>query len=285
MSARWYVKKAARHGVALTSWMSGAGLSRSPLSVFVGPRVRALTYHRIGREPREPFCVLPEVFEAHVAALAAEGLAASLDDVRGFVAGRTALPDGACLVTIDDGCESTLSEALPILERHGVPAVAFVSASLVGSLLDALPERYLGWDELRALSASGLIEVGSHACTHRSLGLMPPEEARDEARRSKEQIEDQLGRACVAFAYPFGTRSDFDAVTERGLADAGYAIAFNSMHGAIRAGADPISLPRIKVEGGEGALMFDLLRRGAMDAWRVVDHTLFRLQRVREEIA
>jgi hypothetical protein len=56
------------------------------------------------------------------------------------------------------------------------------------------------------------------------------------------------------------------------------------MHGAIRPGMDPISLPRIKVEGGEGLWMFRLLSQGAMDPWRVVDQNLWRLQRVRQEI-
>ena len=56
------------------------------------------------------------------------------------------------------------------------------------------------------------------------------------------------------------------------------------MHGAVRPGADPISLPRVKVEGGEPLSLFALQTRGAMDAWRVVDQNLHRLQRVRQEI-
>ena len=86
------------------------------------------------------------------------------------------------------------------------------------------------------------------------------------------------------FAYPFGTRADFNPVTERALADAGYHVAFNSMHGSIRPGMDPISLPRVKIEGGEPLPMFALQSRGALDAWRVVDQNLYRLQRVRQEI-
>ncbi|MBK7151881.1 MAG: hypothetical protein IPH72_09000 [Sandaracinaceae bacterium] len=47
---------------------------------------------------------------------------------------------------------------------------------------------------------------------------------------------------------------------------------------------DPISLPRVKIEGGEPLPMFALQSRGALDAWRVVDQNLYRLQRVRQEI-
>ncbi len=279
---RWLVKKAARRSVAAGSFVTGSMRVRRALGG--GPRLRALTYHRIGDEPRDAFCIHPDAFEAQMRHLSERRLAVDLDAALAFVAGRAELPDGACLVTIDDGCVSTLTEALPILRRWGVPAVAFVTSSLVGLDVEPLPERYLGWAELREVADSGVIEIGSHAFTHRSLGEMDPAEARLEASRSKSALEEGIGREVRSFAYPFGTRGDFDAVTERALADAGYTIAFNSIHGPIRPGLDPISLPRIKVEGGEGMAMFRLLSRGGMDAWRVVDQNLWRLQRVREEI-
>jgi hypothetical protein len=84
-----------------------------------------------------------------------------------------------------------------------------------------------------------------------------------------------------SFAYPYGTRGDYNPQTEQLLRDAGYSIAFNSLHGPICADQDPISLPRVKVEAGEGMWMFQLLCRGAMDAWRLLDQTMWRLQRVR----
>ncbi len=268
---RWLVKKAARHGMALGSLATGSLLARAALAQR--PRVRALTYHRIADEPRDPFCVAPEAFEAQMRELAERRLAISLDRLRRFVAGEELLPDGACVVTIDDGCASTLTEALPVLRRWGVPAVAFVTASLVGSAV-RYPEPYMGWDELAALLDSGLFAIGSHAHTHRSLGALDPAHVRDEAARSKAILEDALGIEITSFAYPFGMRADFSAATDRALADAGYAIAFNSMHGTIRAGDDPISLPRVKVEGGEPLWMFELLRAGAMDPWRAVDAAL-----------
>jgi len=279
---RWYVKKAARLGVAMGSAASGSMALRRLFDAQV--RVRALTYHRIGSADRDPFCVPCADFEAQVRQLAESGRAVSLDQLIAFVQGGAALPADACLITIDDGMLSTLTEAAPILERWKVPAVAFVTSSLIGKAYQGLPERYLTWDELRQLAASGLIAIGSHAHTHRSLGLMPPDEAVAEARQSRETLSRELGRDVAVFAYPFGTRSDFNEATEKALRDAGYRIAFNSVHGAILKGMDLVSLPRIKIEGGESLRMFSLASRGAMDAWRVVDQTLWRLQRVRQEI-
>jgi peptidoglycan/xylan/chitin deacetylase (PgdA/CDA1 family) len=279
-SLRWYAKKSARLGVTIGSGLSGALLVRR----LLGNRsVRVLTYHRVGAARRDPFCVSPSVFDEQMSALAESGRAVSLTQLQTFVAGREALADGACLVTIDDGLESTLTEALPVLRRHKVPAVAFVSTNLVGRKLDDVDERYLDWSELRELGDNG-VEVGSHAHTHRSLGLMPFAEAREEASRSRLLLEERLGRAVRSFAYPFGTYRDFNAATDRALAEAGYEVAFNSMHGAIRAGMSPFSLPRVKVEGGDPDFLFSWLTHGGMDAWRAVDKSLWRLQRVRREL-
>jgi peptidoglycan/xylan/chitin deacetylase (PgdA/CDA1 family) len=278
---RWLAKKAARHGMALGSFATGSLAARSMLGRR--PRVRALTYHRIANQDRDAFCVLPEVFEAQMRYLAENRLAVSLERVQRFVSGHERLPDGACLVTIDDGLISTLSEALPVLRRWGIPAVAYVTAGLVDSDV-RFPEPYMNWSELRELAASGLVEIGSHAFTHRSLGMLDPAGAHREARASKERLEEMLGVPVRSFAYPFGTRNDFNPFTERALAEAGYTLAFNSMHGTIKPGMDPISLPRVKVEGGEALWMFRLLSHGAMDPWRAVDQTLWRLQRVRDEI-
>ncbi len=281
---RWYVKKTARMAVALGCGLTGVLAVRRATSN--GPALRALTYHRIGHAKQDPFCVSLEDFAAQMQLLAREGRAVSLRQVQRFLAGQEALPQDACLVTIDDGMLSTLTEALPVLKDAGVPAVAYVSASLIGrEATGAGPERYLTWEELRTVQKSGLVTIGSHAHTHRSLALMPLADAREEMRLSRERLILELDAEVSSFAYPFGTQSDFNAATDQALADCGYALAFNSIHGVIRQGMSPFSLPRVKVEGGESLYMFSLISRGGMDAWQAVDRSLWRLQRVRSEIS
>ncbi len=280
--ARWYVKKAARRGVALGSFVSGSLLVRDLAATT--PRLRAITYHRFGDVPADPYCVSPAAFAAQMRWLADRNLLVSLDDVQRFIAGHKELRPNAVLVTIDDGCQSLYREALPILRDYQVPAIAFVSAGLVGASTISTdhPEPYATWDELGQLRDAG-VEIGSHAFDHRSLGRMDGAAARDQAVHSRELISARIGSPTRSFAYPFGTRADFDTETDRLLADAGYQIAFNSLHGAIRPGMEPISLPRVKIEGGEGLLMFQLACRGAMDVWRVVDDLLWRVQQSRSE--
>lgn len=283
MGGRQGFKRAARRSVALASWASGSLALRDRLATQ--PCIRALTYHRFGAgTPGDPWCVATPEFAAQMGWLAERRLLVSLDAVRAFVAGAATLPHNAVLVTIDDGCRSLLTEALPVLRDFAVPAVAYVSAGLVGAAAVAADhaEPYATWDELAKVRDAG-IEIGSHAFDHRSLARMDASAALDQALRSREEIGTRLGTPARSFAYPFGTRADFDAGTDRQLAEAGYEIAFHSVHGAIRPGMPPISLPRVKIEGGEDLRMFALASRGAMDAWRVVDELVPRLARARSE--
>jgi peptidoglycan/xylan/chitin deacetylase (PgdA/CDA1 family) len=275
---RWLLKKGARRGVAV-----GSAIARHRRAERA-PQLRALTYHRFGDARHDPFCVRVPEFEAQMAWLAEQRLAVSLAELEAFRAGRTTLPPDAVVVTIDDGFRSTYSAALPILRRYGIPAVVFLPVGEIGGAErapsadpSASPEPHLTWEEVGALSRAG-ITVGSHAWTHRSLGRMSAHEAREEAQRSRAALEDRLGVAVTSFAYPFGTRADFNATTRTILEGSGYRCAFTAQHGPVRPGDDPFLLSRIKVEGAEPLWMFRLLVRGGLDAWRWVDRTLWRLQ-------
>ena len=277
-NVRWGVKKSARLGVSLLGAMGNQISRNKPLSAYV------LTYHRIAREQRDPFSVSPTDFEAHVRLLQAEARGISLGDLCGFAEASQSIPQDSCLITIDDGLLSTFTCALPILERYQIPAVVFVSSNLIGRSVPGMPERYMNWDELGELAASDWIEIGSHAHTHRSLGQLPLSEAVEEATLSKQTLESRLEQSVRSFAYPFGTVGDFNQQTDTILSEAGYSVAFNSIHGAITEGTNLFSLPRIKIEGGESPFLFSLLSHGASVPWRHVDQNLWRFQRVREEI-
>jgi peptidoglycan/xylan/chitin deacetylase (PgdA/CDA1 family) len=273
-NARWWVKKAARRSVASAAWLARrVGPNGSE------PVVRAITYHRFADEAKNAFCVSPAVFEAQMRWLAENGLALSLEQVEAFVAGRFDPKPGSVLVTMDDGYASVLEVAAPILREYAIPAVAYVSTAIVGDPAASmgLVDRYMDWDELARLQASG-VTIGSHGHTHRSFGRLDPDDLRAESSRPRELIEQRLGRAPSSFAYPFGTPAHYSDESGHALSAAGFRTGFLSTHGAIRRGLDPIALPRVKVEGGEGPWMFEHSCRGAMDAWAVIDHAVCRLR-------
>jgi hypothetical protein len=83
------------------------------------------------------------------------------------------------------------------------------------------------------------------------------------------------GRACGHFR---AFHADGVSPRKRGRYALGNPL-FLSTHGAVRAGSDPLALPRIKVEGGEPLWLFRMLARGGMDHWRVVDNAIAALTR------
>lgn len=272
---RWLIKKAARTAMVVGSFVTGSLALRRLAGR--GPTLRVLTYHRFGDAVRDPWCVSAAVFEEQMRWLAEHKLAVSLDDVERFVRGEIDLPDGAVLVTMDDGFSSVLHIAAPIMQRHRIPSVAYVTTGFVGTS-SVSGERYLTWDEVARLPAAG-ITVGSHAHTHRSVAQLSAQAAFEEGQRSKQLLEQHLGAPVRSFAYPFGMRPDESPATAQMLSDCGYSSIFIAQHGTLRRGADLARLPRVKVEGGEPPWMFKLLCRGGMDAWKLFDDTLWKLQR------
>lgn len=102
-----------------------------------------LGYHRVAIDPGDPWdlCVAPATFDRHMAILRRDFEPVALAALDG---GR--VPRGRKLpvaVTFDDGYEDLLTEALPALERHEIPATAFI----VGSALEGV----FWWDRLHSI--------------------------------------------------------------------------------------------------------------------------------------
>lgn len=278
-SLRWQLKKTARKSMALWHWVSHWAETADSKGL-----VRVLTYHRFGQVFRDPFCVAPDDFAVQMAWVAERNLAISLADVEAFVSGGKPLKHGSVLITIDDGCRSVATLALPILKRYNIPAVVFASSGNIGRKVDEpnqqgerVLEDYMGWPELHELLDAG-VAIGSHAVTHRSLARMSLAQAEDEILGSRAKLESELGQPITSFAYPYGTLADFNDTVAAALRRAGYRLAFTSQHGAIRPRMDAMLLPRIKVEGGEGNWLFPRLAQGGLDGWRWIDKALWRFQ-------
>jgi peptidoglycan/xylan/chitin deacetylase (PgdA/CDA1 family) len=107
------------------------------------------------------------------------------------------------VVTFDDGTADFADTALPIIVKHQIPVTLYLATAFVEEQRpfpdDGVP---LSWSALRDACATGLVDVGSHTHTHAVLDRLPPGRAADELDRSKQLIEDELGRPCLDFAYP-----------------------------------------------------------------------------------
>jgi len=236
--------------------------------------LRVLMYHKVNDVPENSVTVPPGLFDEQMAQLAELGYRpVSLDDVLAYYLDGAPLPAGAVLITFDDGYRDNLENALPILERHGYPAVVFVP---IGYLDGQRPlphdehlagrgivNRTLDWTELAEIEAAG-VRVESHGIGHRPLADLEVDEAAREIVLSKLRLEERLGRPVRAFAYVKGSEAHYRPVHLSLLRQSGYDLAFTSISGANGPDTDPLQLHRYNVEPYPPRT-FELVLSGACD--------------------
>ena len=242
--------------------------------------LRVLMYHKVNDLWPNPTTVPPAVFEEQMALLGELGyVPVPLDAVRSHYLHGTELPEGAVLITFDDGYRDNLENALPVLQRYGYPAVLFVP---IGYLDDDRPlpheeslrvlgirNQTLGWDELAELEAGG-VRIESHGIGHRPLSELDPAEATREIAVSKLRLEARLGRKVDAFAFVKGSKADYRPEHASLVQQAGYTLAFTSISGANGPTSDRFRLRRYNIEP-YSARTFELVLRGACDLITVKD--------------
>jgi peptidoglycan/xylan/chitin deacetylase (PgdA/CDA1 family) len=126
-------------------------------------------------------------------------------------------------LTIDDGLAASTSEMAEILLGRGQTATVYIATGLLGKPHPHLSsgERIVDRSELLELAQAGL-EIGAHSVDHPDLRALSQSEKADQLTRSKQTLEDILGRPVTSMAYPFGA---FDAETVEAARQAGYRTA------------------------------------------------------------
>jgi peptidoglycan/xylan/chitin deacetylase (PgdA/CDA1 family) len=242
--------------------------------------LRVLMYHKVNDLWPNPTTVPTAVFAEQMELIGELGYApVSLDAVRDHYLHGAPLPEGAVLITFDDGYRDNLENALPILRRHGYPAVVFVP---IGFLDDGKPLPHeeplrllgvrndtLGWDELAELEA-GNVRIESHGIAHRPLSELDPGEATREIALSKLRLEERLGREVEAYAFVKGSQADYKPEHASLVQQAGYKLAFTSVSGANGPNTDRFRLRRYNIEPYP-ARTFALVLAGACDLISVKD--------------
>ncbi|MBQ2847025.1 MAG: polysaccharide deacetylase family protein [Clostridia bacterium] len=187
-----------------------------------------IMYHQLTKsESRAGKYVLTlEQFEKDLKFLKSRGYeTVTVQQLLDFSKGKSDLPEKPIMLTFDDGCETIYSYALPLLEEYGFTAVGFV----VGSLADYYSEiddhnlnySNLTWVEIKELCNGNVIDIQSHSydlhknTAGRSGAKKKKSETleqyreflSDDVSKMKEKMLEHVGKAPVAFAYPFGSYS------------------------------------------------------------------------------
>ena len=217
-----------------------------------------LMYHSVSPYDEDPYEVTmtPQRFEQQMRWLRSRGLhGISMGELLGAAAeGQTRRLVG---LTFDDGYQDFVTNAMPILQRYGFTATAFVLAGRLGGenawSRPGPHKALLTAAEVREVAKAG-IEIASHGLEH--VSLLKADDARlcAETMRSRAILEELLGQPIRGFAYPYG-HSDPRVVAAVQAARYDYACAVRPWSGIGRH-----AIPRTSVFEHDSAWRLDAKR-------------------------
>jgi peptidoglycan/xylan/chitin deacetylase (PgdA/CDA1 family) len=143
-------------------------------------------------------------------------------------------------VTFDDGCETDLLAASPILRQAGFGATFYITVGWLGN------RGRLSASQLKELSGQGF-EIGCHSLTHALLTDLDDAELKHEIADAKAQLEQILGRPVDHFSCPGGR---YDARVAAVARMAGYRTVATSRIQANSPETDVFALGRVAILRG-----------------------------------
>lgn len=213
---------------------------------------RILMYHSVensdSQTDRMGLAVSPDVFGMQMAYLKENGFhVIGLSDFAERMRRKLPIPERSVVITFDDGYRSILTNAFPVLKKHGFAATLFVNINFVERKLSRdsywCDWQTLSWDEVRKLSGDGM-SIGSHGMTHRRLSELSYDEILSEILRSKELIEHTINKSVGEFSYPQGS---FNKDAMKILQNNGFVCACSSLCGINDNEPDIFALKRTEI--------------------------------------
>lgn len=217
-----------------------------------------LMYHELeltGRRPcrTEPgylrYVVKEEDFRSHLDQLVMAGF-------DGLSVGQALVvqPDDRPKValTFDDGSETDLLVAAPLLRNIGYNATFYITVGFLNQ------PGYLTSSQVRELHDSGF-EIGCHSMTHAFLTECSPRQLQVEIVESRDNLQNQIGDTVVHLSCPGGR---WNAEVAKDALAAGYQSVATSRIGVNGARPDRLRLRRIPILRGMTATTVRNLSQG-----------------------
>ncbi len=268
-----------RRPVQLGEWRNcvaarGLGLLTACLGPHSACAFGILTYHRVAHPPAglpaPTWNVAPAQFRAQMQGLLARGYRPwPLREALACHRGKRTVPPKRFVVTFDDGYENVYASAFSVLREYDVPATVFLATAhldqqgpfpfddwrCAGAVeVPAETWRPLTTAQCAEMSASGLIELGSHTHSHADFRDRPQAFRRDLAL-SLEVLRVRFGVRDPAFAFPFshGCRRHDGPELAEAAKEAGMRCALTNDSECVRPGDDPFNWGRFAALGTDSA--------------------------------
>jgi len=191
--------------------------------------------------------VTPETFEKQIRFLKVNNYnVISVEEFAEFLKGKERPPRNTVVLTFDDGHLDNYENAYPILKKYGLPATMFV-------VVDYLSEpNFVTEEQIREMSESGLITIGSHTLTEPHLpSLTDKNRLKREIYDSKRKLEAILNKPVNCFSYPIG---GFNREIRQMVIDAGYTAVVTTSPGLYYPNDDPFAIKRVRISESSKSL-------------------------------
>lgn len=169
-----------------------------------------------------------------------------LETLAAMVRDKQKIPPKTIAITFDDGYKDNYTFAFPILKRYKIPATIFVITREIGR-----PDR-LSWEEIKEMSDSGLVTIGSHATGPDPLiKIKSDKELKSQIFDSRRILTQKLGKMANVFSYPEGM---FNEKIRNMVIACGYKAAVATSPGKKYPNDDVFALKRLRISENAGNL-------------------------------
>lgn len=212
-------------------------------------------YQRVGDDSVPQSNVTLEQFEEHIRELKDDGYSVlPLEKVIDAAKSGAPLPQKTVAITFDGAYQSTLQNAIPVLEREGYPYTVFYASDLI----DAETPGHLSWAQLKKLDKNKLATLGILPGTYVHMVDDTPEKNAARLNNAVEKYRDAFDKNPLFFAWPYG---EYSTGLKKQIESYGFKAAFAQHSGVTFSGADFMALPRFTMTESYGGI--DRFRRTA----------------------
>jgi peptidoglycan/xylan/chitin deacetylase (PgdA/CDA1 family) len=170
----------------------------------------------------------------------------SLSEAVDYIKNRRRPPSRTVAITLDDGYYNNYQYAYPVLKRYGIKATLFIIIDKIGQ------SGWVGWKELKEMSDSGVITIGSHTKTHPWLTSLSAEGIKNEFDVSRMILEEKLGKKIDLLCYPMG---EYDRRSQDIASRSGYICAVGTNPGRSSSVRDIYAIGRVKISRSSDNLL------------------------------
>lgn len=156
----------------------------------------------------------PSIFDRQLELLSKEVRFIRFEKAVEMIKNKIQVDEPLVAFSFDDGFEEQYSMIAPILEKYGTNAAFFINPNFADgdekyirnftNITVLTPnKRPMQWEQIIDLDRRGHV-IGAHTMDHFMINADDEAELRHQIGDCKNFIEDQLGKPCLYFAFPYG---------------------------------------------------------------------------------